>query len=201
MRVRVIGWYHSHPHITVLPSHVDVATQASYQQLDAGFIGIIFSTFNQVRHPAPHCSPHDLIVHLIDLHQPLPASLQVYRDIAVAALPGSACLSSQIQMLFASAQAHAVQAPPQCRVSFDAQMRSEWPDKDSLRDNGLALAGQRGVPAAGAGDGLPVGAAGEWDSEPACIRHPGLSHGSGPGCLCCRWALSGVLHASLTAAC
>ncbi len=52
MRVRVIGWYHSHPHITVLPSHVDVATQASYQQLDAGFIGIIFSTFNQVRAPA-----------------------------------------------------------------------------------------------------------------------------------------------------
>jgi BRCA1/BRCA2-containing complex subunit 3 len=25
---RVIGWYHSHPHITVLPSHVDVRTQA-----------------------------------------------------------------------------------------------------------------------------------------------------------------------------
>lgn len=24
---RVVGWYHSHPHITVLPSHVDVATQ------------------------------------------------------------------------------------------------------------------------------------------------------------------------------
>ena len=23
----VIGWYHSHPHITVLPSHVDVQTQ------------------------------------------------------------------------------------------------------------------------------------------------------------------------------
>ena len=49
MQVRVIGWYHSHPHITVLPSHVDVATQALYQQLDAGFIGIILSTFNQVR--------------------------------------------------------------------------------------------------------------------------------------------------------
>ena len=55
MRVRVIGWYHSHPHITVLPSHVDVATQASYQQLDAGFIGIIFSTFNQVRAPGAQC--------------------------------------------------------------------------------------------------------------------------------------------------
>jgi BRCA1/BRCA2-containing complex subunit 3 len=24
---RVVGWYHSHPHITVLPSHVDVNTQ------------------------------------------------------------------------------------------------------------------------------------------------------------------------------
>jgi proteasome lid subunit RPN8/RPN11 len=24
---RVVGWYHSHPHITVFPSHVDVDTQ------------------------------------------------------------------------------------------------------------------------------------------------------------------------------
>ncbi|KAF6259416.1 JAB1/Mov34/MPN/PAD-1 ubiquitin protease-domain-containing protein [Scenedesmus sp. NREL 46B-D3] len=43
---RVVGWYHSHPHITVLPSHVDVNTQAMYQMLDAGFIGLIFSVFN-----------------------------------------------------------------------------------------------------------------------------------------------------------
>eukprot|EP00879_Flechtneria_rotunda_P024574 GHRR01026061.1.p1 GENE.GHRR01026061.1~~GHRR01026061.1.p1 ORF type:complete len:114 (-),score=21.40 GHRR01026061.1:147-488(-) len=26
---RIVGWYHSHPHITVLPSHVDVKTQVS----------------------------------------------------------------------------------------------------------------------------------------------------------------------------
>lgn len=44
---RVIGWYHSHPHITVLPSHVDVRTQAMYQLLDSGFIGLIFSCFTQ----------------------------------------------------------------------------------------------------------------------------------------------------------
>lgn len=44
---RVIGWYHSHPHITVLPSHVDVRTQAMYQLLDSGFIGLIFSCFNE----------------------------------------------------------------------------------------------------------------------------------------------------------
>jgi BRCA1/BRCA2-containing complex subunit 3 len=40
--VRVIGWYHSHPHITVVPSHVDVRTQAQWQQMDQGFIGLIF---------------------------------------------------------------------------------------------------------------------------------------------------------------
>ncbi|XP_014498577.1 lys-63-specific deubiquitinase BRCC36 [Vigna radiata var. radiata] len=44
---RVIGWYHSHPHITVLPSHVDVNTQAMYQLLDTGFIGLIFSCFSE----------------------------------------------------------------------------------------------------------------------------------------------------------
>ncbi|KAL8153369.1 hypothetical protein V2J09_011129 [Rumex salicifolius] len=44
---RVIGWYHSHPHITVLPSHVDVRTQAMYQLLETGFIGLIFSCFNE----------------------------------------------------------------------------------------------------------------------------------------------------------
>lgn len=45
--MRVIGWYHSHPHITVWPSHIDVQTQAAYQLMDDGFIGVIFSVFNQ----------------------------------------------------------------------------------------------------------------------------------------------------------
>eukprot|EP00466_Bigelowiella_natans_P010010 jgi/Bigna1/142095/aug1.67_g16803 len=36
---RIVGWYHSHPHITVLPSHVDV--------MDPSFIGLIFSVFNE----------------------------------------------------------------------------------------------------------------------------------------------------------
>ncbi|CAH2035465.1 unnamed protein product, partial [Thlaspi arvense] len=47
LTTRVIGWYHSHPHITVLPSHVDVRTQAMYQLLDSGFIGLIFSCFSE----------------------------------------------------------------------------------------------------------------------------------------------------------
>jgi BRCA1/BRCA2-containing complex subunit 3 len=45
--MRVIGWYHSHPHITVWPSHVDVRTQAMYQMMDPGFVGLVFSVFNQ----------------------------------------------------------------------------------------------------------------------------------------------------------
>ncbi|KAJ3681995.1 hypothetical protein LUZ60_014568 [Juncus effusus] len=47
---RVIGWYHSHPHITVLPSHVDVRTQAMYQLMEPGFIGLIFSCFSEDSH-------------------------------------------------------------------------------------------------------------------------------------------------------
>ncbi|CAB4004184.1 lys-63-specific deubiquitinase BRCC36 [Paramuricea clavata] len=44
--MRILGWYHSHPHITVWPSHVDVQTQAMYQIMDPGFVGLIFSCFN-----------------------------------------------------------------------------------------------------------------------------------------------------------
>lgn len=42
---RVVGWYHSHPHITPYPSHVDLATQASYQAMENGWVGLIFSVF------------------------------------------------------------------------------------------------------------------------------------------------------------
>lgn len=43
--MRVVGWYHSHPHITVWPSHVDVRTQAMYQMMDRSFVGLIFACF------------------------------------------------------------------------------------------------------------------------------------------------------------
>ena len=45
--LRVVGWYHSHPHITVRPSHVDVHTQAMYQIMEQGFVGLVFSCFLQ----------------------------------------------------------------------------------------------------------------------------------------------------------
>ena len=40
-----MGWYHSHPHITAAPSHVDVRTQRAYQVLDDRFVGIIAACF------------------------------------------------------------------------------------------------------------------------------------------------------------
>lgn len=62
---RVIGWYHSHPHITVLPSHVDVRTQHHWQQMvtpravcadvvltlkqDPNFVGLIFACFGKAQ--------------------------------------------------------------------------------------------------------------------------------------------------------
>ncbi|KAJ3321246.1 BRCA1 BRCA2-containing complex, subunit 3 [Boothiomyces sp. JEL0866] len=45
--LRVIGWMHSHPKITVYPSHVDLKTQLSLQSLDSKFIGIIYSCFER----------------------------------------------------------------------------------------------------------------------------------------------------------
>ncbi|KAG1489376.1 hypothetical protein G6F46_011767 [Rhizopus delemar] len=42
----VIGWYHSHPHITVFPSHIDVRTQLSQQLMDDRFFGLIVSCFD-----------------------------------------------------------------------------------------------------------------------------------------------------------
>ncbi|KAL0090095.1 JAB1/Mov34/MPN/PAD-1 ubiquitin protease-domain-containing protein [Phycomyces blakesleeanus] len=42
----VIGWYHSHPHITAFPSHVDLKTQYLQQSMDDRFFGMILSCFD-----------------------------------------------------------------------------------------------------------------------------------------------------------
>ncbi|XP_032674101.1 lys-63-specific deubiquitinase BRCC36 [Odontomachus brunneus] len=52
--MRVLGWYHSHPHITVWPSHVDVRTQANYQTMDHSFVGLIFSVFSESKDSKEH---------------------------------------------------------------------------------------------------------------------------------------------------
>lgn len=43
--VNVVGWYHSHPKITIPPSQVDLATQFS-QQYQGPFVGLIISCFS-----------------------------------------------------------------------------------------------------------------------------------------------------------
>eukprot|EP00741_Cyanophora_paradoxa_P018185 tig00021038_g17558.t1 len=47
MKGRVVGWYHSHPHITVQASHVDLRTQFNFQRLGESFVGIILSVFDR----------------------------------------------------------------------------------------------------------------------------------------------------------
>ncbi|KAJ3192350.1 TATA-box-binding protein [Irineochytrium annulatum] len=42
----VVGWAHSHPHITVFPSAVDLRCQSDQQQLGVNFFGLIISCFN-----------------------------------------------------------------------------------------------------------------------------------------------------------
>eukprot|EP00043_Microstomoeca_roanoka_P005175 m.54092 g.54092 ORF g.54092 m.54092 type:complete len:277 (+) comp12844_c0_seq1:118-948(+) len=50
----VLGWYHSHPHITVWPSHVDLRTQHSYQLMAPSWLGIIVACFQQDASQAEH---------------------------------------------------------------------------------------------------------------------------------------------------
>ncbi|KAI8619812.1 lys-63-specific deubiquitinase BRCC36-like protein [Chytriomyces sp. MP71] len=45
----VVGWAHSHPHITVLPSHVDLRCQRDQQMLSDAFVGVIVSVFNDFK--------------------------------------------------------------------------------------------------------------------------------------------------------
>ncbi|KAJ3240430.1 BRCA1 BRCA2-containing complex, subunit 3 [Chytriomyces hyalinus] len=48
-KTAVVGWAHSHPHITVLPSHVDLRCQRDQQMLSEAFVGVIISVFNDFK--------------------------------------------------------------------------------------------------------------------------------------------------------
>lgn len=41
--LKVVGWFHTHPNITIHPSHVDLRTQGECQSLGSGFVGLIAS--------------------------------------------------------------------------------------------------------------------------------------------------------------
>jgi len=49
--LRVVGWYHSHPNITVWPSHVDLRTQFNYQRLmiTSSDLYSVFTTSTELR--------------------------------------------------------------------------------------------------------------------------------------------------------
>jgi BRCA1/BRCA2-containing complex subunit 3 len=43
----LVGWFHSHPNITIFPSRVDLNTQRSLQSLGEHFVGLIISCFSR----------------------------------------------------------------------------------------------------------------------------------------------------------
>ncbi|KAI8903531.1 BRCA1/BRCA2-containing complex, subunit 3-like protein [Gorgonomyces haynaldii] len=47
MGLKVIGWCHSHPKLTPIPSHIDVGTQLTFQTMEPMFFGLIYSCFTE----------------------------------------------------------------------------------------------------------------------------------------------------------
>uniref|UniRef100_A0A7S3G9Z0 MPN domain-containing protein n=1 Tax=Palpitomonas bilix TaxID=652834 RepID=A0A7S3G9Z0_9EUKA len=43
---QIVGWYHSHPHITIHPSHVDLNTQSQFEATNKNAVGLIVSCFD-----------------------------------------------------------------------------------------------------------------------------------------------------------
>uniref|UniRef100_A0AAY4BMU2 MPN domain-containing protein n=1 Tax=Denticeps clupeoides TaxID=299321 RepID=A0AAY4BMU2_9TELE len=91
--VRVVGWYHSHPHITVWPSHVDVRTQAMYQMMDQGFVGLIFSCFIEDKNTK---------VRVVSLYLSLMCRRYERIEIPIHVVPheaiGKVCLESAVEL-------------------------------------------------------------------------------------------------------
>ena len=168
--------YHSHPHITVLPSHVDLKTQAAYQMLDDGFVGIIISAFSGVRAPLGLMT----CMHAMTLCPSDPP----WRS------PSAACMAVPPVHEFPASAC----APGHVPASF--RFEGSWACMH-------ARAGERGRRAADPDDGVPVAAAGgsaAGDAVAAAFhRRPRLRHGQSAGCLARRHARA--LSAALPAPC
>ncbi|EEC09488.1 C6.1A, putative, partial [Ixodes scapularis] len=93
--MRVLGWYHSHPHITVWPSHVDVQTQAIYQMMDEGFVGLIFSVFSEDS-TTKHSVPSRVIRRAFSVARYVRAEIPLY--IVPSTHISNACLEALVQL-------------------------------------------------------------------------------------------------------
>eukprot|EP01116_Phalansterium_solitarium_P019984 TRINITY_DN5766_c2_g1_i1.p2 TRINITY_DN5766_c2_g1~~TRINITY_DN5766_c2_g1_i1.p2 ORF type:complete len:350 (+),score=128.36 TRINITY_DN5766_c2_g1_i1:128-1177(+) len=115
-RTRVVGWYHSHPHITVFPSRVDVETQASYQMLDRGFVGLIFSCFN--KDPADTSDRVQVLgFQSYDSRRPAPPSARGHsRNSSTSGMPSSSSGRRDVINLDDS--------PPHSQSSLDAELEN-----------------------------------------------------------------------------
>nr|CCM16525.1 metallopeptidase, putative,metallo-peptidase,Clan MP, Family M67 [Leishmania guyanensis] len=97
VRTYVVGWYHSHPRIPVVPSVVDLRTQRSFQQyLESGWVGLIASVFNtEPSTHRSHCALHCFQAGPRNEHVELPMRIVAQSDLfasldPIAALPDTA---------------------------------------------------------------------------------------------------------------
>lgn len=86
---RVIGWYHSHPHITPYPSHVDLRTQATFQQMESGWVGLIFSVFHVDSSNGGTCTMHCFQTREGNVHERV--NVVVMPSHAMLKLPSAVC--------------------------------------------------------------------------------------------------------------
>ncbi|EPY33029.1 BRCA1/BRCA2-containing complex subunit 3 [Strigomonas culicis] len=92
---RVIGWYHSHPQITQYPSIVDLNSQKQYQQMESGWVGLIFSLFHTDANSKGTCYIHCFQTGANDRHVKVPLVICSPVDLGLKTFVGS----GQPQML------------------------------------------------------------------------------------------------------
>ncbi|KPI88898.1 metallopeptidase putative metallo-peptidase Clan MP Family M67 [Leptomonas seymouri] len=85
----ILGWYHSHPKIPVVPSVVDLRTQKEHQQhFESGWVGLIVSLFNsEASFTRGHCALHCFQAGLNGEHIPIPVHVVSEAELFASATP------------------------------------------------------------------------------------------------------------------
>lgn len=78
---RVLGWYHSHPHITPYPSAVDLNCQDGFQYMESGWVGLIFSVFHADSFHGNSATVHAFQTGVTGTHEKIP--IQVVPSITI----------------------------------------------------------------------------------------------------------------------
>lgn len=97
----VLGWYHSHPKIPVVPSAVDLRTQRQHQQhFESGWVGLIVSVFNaEAGLNRGHCALHCFQAGPCNEHIAIPVHVVPDTDLFTDSAPLHALQDSTADLL------------------------------------------------------------------------------------------------------